>query len=100
MRKFNELNIRPSLTKNEGEKIKVTKILNQPIIVNSFKIETSKFAESGYNKCLHLFITYKDEKRLLFSGSKFLVDAIQQVPDDAFPFETIIVENNDRHEFT
>jgi hypothetical protein len=46
-------------------------------------------------------ITYKDEMRILWTGSKYLKDAIQKVPANGFPFQTTIVRaSDDRFEFT
>jgi hypothetical protein len=39
-------------------------------------------------------------KRVLFSGSSYLMDMIQKVPKEGFPFTTTIVKNNEHLEFT
>jgi hypothetical protein len=40
------------------------------------------------------------EKRVVFTGSTILIDTIKQVPKEKFPFETIIVKENEYYEFT
>jgi len=83
----------------EGDKIKIDRILNKQIVVENFKIEKSNF-EKGNGNCLHLQISIEGSKRVLFSGSKYLMEMIQEVPKDKLPFNTTIVKNNDRLEFT
>jgi hypothetical protein len=36
----------------------------------------------------------------MFTGSKSLIEMIEQVPKANFPFKTIIITENDRPEFT
>ncbi|QHC84947.1 hypothetical protein AS589_09280 [Empedobacter brevis] len=98
MNNFKNFKIKPSLTNFVGDKIKINKILNKEIIIQKFKIEDSK-AKQG-TKCLTLQIEYKEENHIIFTGSKILQEMIIQVPEDGFPFKTIIVLNNERLEFT
>lgn len=97
MRKFSDFGIETNTQSFIGEKIKVERVLNQPIIVHKYKIENSKI-NSG--KCLHLQIEYKGEKRVIFTGSTVLLDTILKLPADAFPFETTIVKSLDHYQFT
>lgn len=99
MRSFSQFDIRPQLQSLEGDKIKLDRILNKEIIVEKFKIENSKF-EKGNGKCLYMQITFDGAKRVLFSGSINLMDMIQRVPEDGFPFKTTITKENDRLQFT
>ena len=84
----------------EGEKIKIDRILNKQITVLDFKIEDSKYKEKGNGKCLYIQIENDGSKRVLFSGSSYLMDMIQKVPKEGFPFITTIVKNNEHLEFT
>lgn len=101
MNKFGQFNIKVTSRAFEGEKIKMSKILNKEIIVNDFRIEDSKcFQDRGTGKCLYLQITFNDEKRIVFTSSSGLIEAIQQIPKEGFPFITMICQENERFIFT
>lgn len=97
---FKDLGIKVSAKGFEGEKIKTERILNKQITVEAYKIVTSKFTEKGNGRCLHLQITIDGNKRVWFTGSANLMEVIEQVPKDKFPFQTTIVKENERFEFT
>lgn len=100
MNQFKDLNITPTEKGFSGEKIKMDKIIGKPIAVLAAKIVPSKF-EKGNGKCLHLQIMYNNEKRVVFSGSMSLMDTIEMIPEDKFPFQTTIVKtDSDRLQFT
>jgi hypothetical protein len=73
--------------------------LNKEITVHAYKIEKSKF-DRGNGKCLHLSIDFAGEAHVLFSGSGVLMQMIEKVPSDEFPFQTTIIQDNERFEFT
>ena len=101
MKSFSQFNIKSASKGFEGDKIKISKILDKEIVVHAFKIEDSKiFKDRGSGKCLHLQISLKDEKHIVFTSSNGLIDSILQVPEDEFPFSTVIIEANDRFQFT
>ncbi len=100
MRKFSELNITIENKSFTGEKIAIKKILNKEISVVAYKIGGSKYTDKGTGKCLHLQITLNGDKRVVFTGSSTLMQQIEKVPADAFPFVTTIIEVEDRYEFT
>lgn len=75
-----------------------TDVLNIEIIVQGFKIEDSKKKQGTKYLTLQIEIDYTN--RVVFTGSKNLMDLISQVPDDKFPFQTIIKKNDKRLEFT
>jgi hypothetical protein len=102
MKTFSQFNIKPNNKKDfEGDKIKISKILNREIVVHYYKIEDSKvFKEKGTGKCLCLQISYNNEMNIIFTGSSGLIDVIQQIPEDGFPFRTTIIEENDRYKFS
>lgn len=99
MNSFKDFGIKPTIIGFVGDKIKIERVLNRKITVEDFKVDISKY-EKGSGKCLHLQVTVDGEKRVIFSGSTTLMDMIQQVPKDKFPFDTIIVKENERYEFT
>jgi hypothetical protein len=103
MYKFSQFDIKPIEREFEGDKIRMEKILNREIIIHDFKIEDSKikeFKEKGNEKCLYLQIAYKNEMYIIFTSSGSLMQVIQQIPRDKFPFTTTIIKENQRFEFT
>jgi hypothetical protein len=101
MNNFSQFNIKPATKGFEGDKIKMSKILNREIIVHDFKIEDSKvFKDRGSGKCLHLQISLNDEKHIVFTGSSYLIEVIQQIPMEGFPFTTTIIKDNDSFRFS
>lgn len=96
MKSFKDLGIRSEQQGFTGDKIKISKILNREIVVEAHKVTNSKFDGS----CLHLQIKIGETKHVVFTGSAHLMAMIAQVPKDAFPFKTTIVEENERYEFT
>ena len=75
---FKDFGIKPALKKFTGDKIKMEKILNKEIMVIDWSLEDSKYKERG-DKCLYLQIETGGEKRVVFSGSKVLMDMIGQI---------------------
>jgi hypothetical protein len=103
MNRFSQFNIKTTSKGFEGTKIKMVKILNREIIVYAFKIEDSivaAFKEKGSSKCLHLQISSDNEMHVVFTSSVGLLETIQRVPENKFPFTTTIIEENDRYKFT
>lgn len=85
----------------EGPKIDMNKLFGREITVHGFDIKPSTLPGKEGTKCLHLQIALEGNKRVVFSGSKYLMEVIAKVPKDAFPFRTIIVKkDNDSHQFT
>lgn len=101
MNSFSQFNITTTIKGFEGDKIKMSRILNREIVVHHFKIEDSKiFKEKGPGKCLHLQISFNNEKHIVFTSSGGLMEVIRQIPENGFPFTTTIVEENDRFKFS
>lgn len=90
MHKFSDLNISPDVKTFIGEKVKISKILNQEITVRAFRIEESKFPKNKSGMCLSLQIMFEDQHRVLFTGSDVLISQIKKVPEGSFPFTTTI----------
>jgi len=100
LKNFKDLGITPNLKAFTGDKIKVDRILNRQITVLDYKIEISRFTDKGNGKCLYLHISFDDVKHVLFTGSSVLMDMIQRVSRENFPFITTIVRQNEHLEFT
>ena len=101
MKTFSQFNIQAPSKGLEGDKIKMSRILNREIVVHAFKIEDSKvFREKGSGKCLQLQISFNNEKHVVFTGAAGLIEVIQQIPGNGFPFTSTIIEENDRYIFT
>lgn len=100
MKQFKEFGIETPVITFEGDKISPENVLNKDITVIGYKIEDSKFKEKGNGKCLNLQIEYKGEKRVMFSGSGYLMAAIQKVGKDDFPFTTVIIKKNKSFQFS
>lgn len=99
MKQFSDFNIKPASKGFTGDKIRIERIFNKQIVVHGYKVEGSRF-EKGSGKCLHMQISVKDTMHVVFTGSLALIDQIERVPKENFPFETTIVKENDRFEFT
>ena len=100
MTAFKDLGIKPAEKGFTGDKIKMSKVLNKQIKVEAYKIEASKFTDKGNGKRLVLQVVVDDKQHIIITGSTYLMDAINQVPKDKFPFTTTIVEEMERFEFT
>jgi hypothetical protein len=101
MNSFSQFNIKQTQKAFEGDKIKISKVLDKEIVIHNYKIEDSKvFKDRGTGKCLHLQISINDSKHIVFTSAGGLIETIQQVPENSFPFSTIIIEENERFKFT
>ena len=98
MHNFKDLGIKPKVNAFTGEKIKVKNVLNVSIQVLDFKLEPSK--QKPGTEFLTLQIEKAGDKRIVFTGSRVLIEQIKQVPADRFPFSTTIKGDNDYYEFT
>lgn len=102
MNNFKQFNIQEEQSEGFiGNKIKMSKILDREIIVHHYKIEDSKiFANKGTGKCLYMQITFNNDKHVIFTSASKLMNDIQQIPKDGFPFITTIIEKDERFIFT
>lgn len=98
MNSFKDFNIKTSSTSFVGDKVKMMKVLNSEIIVHDFVIKDSE--KKPGTKYLTLQISRKGEKEIVFTGSKNLMDIIDQVPKDKFPFTTTITQEDQMFQFT
>lgn len=98
MKSFKEFGIKPETKGLIGEKIKMSKILNRSITVVGFLVKPSIY--EGKGRCLHMQIVIDNENRVVFVGANMLIEQIQKVPAEGFPFTTTIANENNRYEFT
>jgi len=96
MKKFSEFGIKASYESFMGDKIKASKVLDKKMIIHKYRIGDSKFE----GKCLHLQISLNGEKRVVFTGSKSLMEMIEKVEKENFPFEATIKKEDERYVFT
>lgn len=99
-KKFSELGIKTEVNSLTGDKIKIERILNTPVTVTRYKIEPSKFQDNGNGKRLVLQIEHNNEARIIFTGSTVLMDTIEKIPKESFPFQTTIKRTGEYFEFT
>ncbi|MGE8528475.1 hypothetical protein [Chryseobacterium rhizosphaerae] len=97
MNSFKEFNIKPVSVSFVGDKVRINKILNTEIIVHDYKIKDSE--KKPGTKYLTLQISRKNEKEVVFTGSKTLIDMIEQVPKEKFPFTTTIIQEDQMFQF-
>ena len=100
MKDFKDFNIKFEYKSFIGDKIKMDRILNREIIVHDYKIEDSKYYKENESKCLNIQIELGSIKHILFTGSKSLLEMIQKVKKEDFPFKTIITKENQYLEFS
>jgi hypothetical protein len=98
MNSFKDFKIKPSSLSFVGEKVRMTKILNSEIIIHDFIVKDSE--KKPGTKYLTLQISRKGEKEIVFTGSKTLMDMIEQVPKEKFPFTTTIIQDDQMFQFT
>lgn len=98
MNNFSDFKIEPRTNSFVGEKIPVKKLVGIPIEVHDFRIEPSKKVEG--TDLLTMQIVKASDHRIVFTGSKGLIDQIQKVPRGKFPFTTTIKVENECYQFT
>jgi hypothetical protein len=98
MKNFKDMNITVAARAFVGDSLKIERLLNREIVVHHFKITES--TKKVGTKCLYLQLEIDGQKRVLFTGAIALLEAIQKVPAESFPFTTTIVKDNERFEFS
>ncbi len=92
---FSELNIKSDRKSFIGKSIEIEEIKDKEIIVHHYQIGDSKFTERGNGRCLTMQIEFEGTKRVVFSGSGYLMDMIAKVPNDRLPFKTTIIKEKE-----
>lgn len=82
-----------------GEKIKIESVLDKEIEVINYSIEDSKFKKDDTDKLLTLQFKLNREEKILFTGSKVLMNQIEKYKDE-LPFIAIIKKINKFYTFT
>lgn len=98
MNNFKDFNINTTTNGYKGDKIKTERLLNREIKIHEYKIVPS-IKQQG-TLCLHMQIEIGETKHVVFTSGKVLMQDIQKVPDDGFPFLTTIIKENDYLKFT
>ncbi|WP_035677885.1 hypothetical protein [Flavobacterium limnosediminis] len=96
MNNFKDFGIKPVIENFTGDKIKIEKLLNQEIIVLKFRIVPSNYE----GKRLDLQIQFKDEMRVVWTTAKYLIQTIEKISEDHFPFKTTIKKVDEHLEFS
>lgn len=100
MRQFKDFGITTSIKSFVGDKIKIERVLNREVTIYAWKIEKSKLEKIGAENCLYLQIGIGDTKYVIFTSGKYLMEAVKQIPENDFPFNTTIIRVVDHFEFS
>ena len=99
MKNFGEFNIKPKTKGFVGDNIKIGNVLNLNIIVEDFKKGPSKIEGKGLR--LDMQIILNNTQRVVWVSSNSLIEMIESVPKEDFPFKAkIIKESSGRLVFT
>ena len=98
MKSFKDMGIKVNSPNFTGDKIKIDRILNREIAVLDFKIGPS--TQKPGTEYLTLQIEVNQQKHIVFTGAKPLIQTIQQVERSDFPFKTTIIKENDTLQFS
>lgn len=86
---FKDFNIKPRTRGFSGPKIEITDVINKQVMIEDYRVEPSKHKKG--EMCLYLQILFEEKQRVIFIGSKILIEMIEQVPKENFPFTTTIL---------
>lgn len=100
MNSFKDIGIAPPTPAVIGDKIEMRDVLDTEVTVKTYRIVPSKYTDKGNGKCLHLQIVFDNRDRVVFTGSGVLMETLDLIPKDKFPFTTKIIKRNKRYEFT
>jgi len=73
-----------------GDKIKLNDLVDREIIIESYKIDKSKYNDG---QCLSLQIVFDNQKRVVFSGSEVIKDQVVKY-QEKLPFITTVKKIN------
>lgn len=62
----------------DGDKVKISSILNQKILIVGCKIKKSKYAKQGSDQYLTVQFERDGKKNIFFTGSNVLIDQIKK----------------------
>ena len=98
MNQFKDFNIKPEITSLVGDKINISRVLNREITVTNYTVRPSLYEKS--ENCLWLEFQLKGNKHVLFTSGTILIQQIEKVPKESFPFNATIIKENEYYEFT
>ena len=98
MKNFKDFAITPKIEAFVGDKIATNKLLDKEIIVKDYEVRPSKF--DGKGDRVDIQIEYRDEDRVVFTGAKYLIQTILQIPKTNLPFKTKIIKVGEHYEFS
>jgi hypothetical protein len=73
----------------DGAKLRLDAVLNKEILVIGFKVRTSKYKRDESSECLTLQFMLENNRYVLFTGSRILIDQITKYQTE-IPFLTTI----------
>jgi len=94
--RFKDLGIKTETTHFTGDKIKIQKVLNKEIKILNYTISPSKI-KGNY---VQMHVEVCGSKHVIFTGSTVLMQTLEKVPKDRFPFSSTIVQEGEHFEFT
>ncbi len=94
MEKFSEFNQEVAL---DGDKIPLSDVLNQEIIILNYRKSKSKKREN--TEYITIQIEHDGKRRVIFTGSEVLKNQLEKYKDH-LPFQTIIKKINTFYSFT
>jgi hypothetical protein len=83
----------------DGAKVKIDQILNTEILVTAYRITDSKYGNGDKGKCLTIQFSSDDQKHIVFTGSKVLIDQIEKYKEE-IPFLAAIKKIDRYYTFT
>lgn len=100
-RRFTDLKINKGQSSAfQGEKISIHALFDREITIHAYRISPARFNTERTDKYLQMQISIDDQKRVVFTTSKVMMDIIEQIPSQDFPFVTTLIKKDQRYEFT
>lgn len=100
MKNFSDLGIAPKSRRFVGKKIEMSEIIDEDIVVHSFRIEPSQYPNKRSDMVTKMQIELDGRKRVTWTTSKYLTQMLEAVPEDAFPIQTKIIKDEKAFIFT
>jgi hypothetical protein len=76
-----------------GEKIKIDDVLNKELEIINYTIAESKYKKREDDKLLTIMFKLEDEDKILFTGSRVLMEQLEKYKEE-LPFKAIIKRVN------
>ena len=83
----------------DGEKVKISDLLNKEILVRAFRVKKSKFSGNGGNNCLTIQFDMDGKRCVTFTGSAVLAEQAAAYADE-MPFVATIKKIDKYFTFT